>query len=191
MEDKMGCDIHMYIEKKDKEKGQWEAVDYSDDIDVGRDYDLFCFLAGVRCGEEPQHFERKGLPDDLSPEVREECEGWGSDGHSHSWLTLEELQTVNWEDDKAMIRQSGIMANYQWEKFEETIKKGKPDYSIIKTYWQAGGDPETSSYHEWNYPMKLEFKTFYVEVVKRLQNECKKEEDCKPSDIRIVFWFDN
>lgn len=179
---KMGCDIHLYVEKKINR--EWV---YADKIDVGRDYELFGFLAGVR-GEQ-QHFEQKGFPDDASPKVREICEGYGVDGHSHSWLTLEELQTVGWEDDKVMIKESGIMANKQWEKFQETIKIGKPDYSLRFPYWGAGEYLETpSSYHEWEVPITIEFKHFYEEVVKRLPTYCR---DCKPNEIRIVFWFDN
>ena len=183
----MGCDIHLYLEKKmqfrDGNPPRWV---YIEEIDVGRDYELFGFLAGVR--SDYQHFERKEtIPEDISPELRRELEDWGSDGHSHSWLTLEELQTVDWQDEQIMIPLSGIMDNDQWEAFDKSVKMGKPDYSLMYPYWAAGGDPKTSSYHEWEYPRKLELEHFYNKVVKRMQTVG----DCKPNEIRIVFWFDN
>ncbi len=33
----------------------------------------------------------KGLPDNVSIEVKTESDEWGIDGHSHSFLTLKEL----------------------------------------------------------------------------------------------------
>lgn len=180
----MGCDIHLYLEKKVDNK-EWA---YIEEGDVGRDYDLFGFLAGVRGYKEEQHFERKGLPDDMSAEVQKECNDYGSDGHSHSWLTLKELHTVDWNSDTFMIKKSGIMNNDQWEKFQDTVKAGKPDFSLTYPYWGAGGDEKTSSYHEWEVPIREEFKTFYDKVVQRLPACCIY---CRPDELRIVFWFDN
>lgn len=179
----MGCDIHLYIEKKIDEK-EWVYIGESDYN--GRDYELFGFMAGVRGSQ--QYFKQKGLPDDISSGVRKICVDYGSDGHSHSWLTLEELQSVDWESNKFMIQEDGIMADDQWEKFQETVKAGKPDYSLTYPHWGAGGDPKTSSYHEWGVPIIIEFKEFYEEVVKQLPTYCV---GYKPDEIRIVFWFDN
>lgn len=180
----VGCDIHLYIEKKVAGKG-WRLVE-TPDIYNGRNYDLFGFLAGVR--GDNQHFDQKGFPDDAGPELSEIREYYGSDGHSDSYLTLEELQTVDWESDTFMLPQYGIMDNVQWERFQESIKSGKPDYSLRYPYWQGGGDPKTSSYHKWKVPISIEFDDFYAQVIKELPIL---GDGCKPSDIRIVFWFDN
>lgn len=177
----MGCDIHMFIEKKIG--SEWMSMG---EIDVNRNYDLFAFLAGVR--GDGQHFARKGFPEDASQQVKEECWEYGSDGHSHSYLTLRELQTVNWDDETFMMDQEGIMPNEQWPKFEETVKAGKPDYNLLYPHWAAGGDPETSSYHEWQIPRKILLQDFNDKVMKFLPSLCI---DCTPDEIRIVFWFDN
>lgn len=105
----MGCDIHPYTEfKKD---GQWVTGDvwrvsvedreertnpvpkvpnrYS--IPRRRHYTWFGFLAGVRNNEFPQAVERRGMPDDCCPEVRARENAEASDAHSHSWITLAEM----------------------------------------------------------------------------------------------------
>jgi len=106
----MGCDIHLYIEKK--KNGQWIPAQgfmqtNSDDIpDVphhdrftDRHYCLFGYLAGVRHGAM-QHFQVKGFPLDASKEVQTIYDKWGVDAHTPSYLTKEELDTVNWRKDK-------------------------------------------------------------------------------------------
>jgi hypothetical protein len=102
----MGCDIHLVLEKKWNDR--WVGVtdfpyipvqvyggapDYKvvrgyPHYDVRhRDYDLFARLAGVR-GRGP---EPLGIPDDASDLARMEIEGWDSDGHSHSYCSLQEF----------------------------------------------------------------------------------------------------
>ena len=102
----MGADIHIYAERKLKD-GTWamckgytglssEAFDNDADRKYNffrvksRHYGYFAALAGVRgFGPDP-----KGLPDDVSPLVREEAEHWGVDGHSHSWYSAEEFVPI-------------------------------------------------------------------------------------------------
>jgi hypothetical protein len=125
----MGCDIHLMAEKKvyhyeDKERanGVWINIDkwseneghyeynekrkmailYEDRFYTGRNYNLFCALAGVRrnafYGEPKIISEPKGRPKDASKLVKSEIRSWGSDGHSHSYLTLKELKDFDWAD---------------------------------------------------------------------------------------------
>lgn len=71
---------------------------------VERNYGLFAALARVRWynrGDDgdagildPDFGEPRGLPEDVSPEVRRHSDGYGEDGHSHSWLSLRELSAV-------------------------------------------------------------------------------------------------
>jgi len=126
----MGCDIHLYIEKrvfaysdKDKENGFWVCQDkLSENEDFyiekdynppylfvkredefythGRNYNLFCALAGVRSyhfiGAPPLVSPPKGMPKDASKIVKKFKREYGSDGHTHSYLTLLELQRFDW-----------------------------------------------------------------------------------------------
>ena len=105
----MGADIHIYAEKK-LENGDWATFStfptislraYGVPVEEGksdiawptvtnRNYAFFAALAGVR-GHGP---EPRGLPDDISPLVAEEYEGWGQDGHSASWCSADEFLPI-------------------------------------------------------------------------------------------------
>jgi hypothetical protein len=53
---------------------------------TGRNYDLFAAIAGVRGGGPSP----KGIPDDASDLAHLAIAAYGSDGHSHTWLSEEE-----------------------------------------------------------------------------------------------------
>ena len=85
----MGCDIHGWVETKVGDK--WVAVKELKDLD--RNYERFGKLAGVRDdGPAP-----RGLPPDISDTTRLHVEGWGEDGHSHSWLPVAEAAKIFYE----------------------------------------------------------------------------------------------
>lgn len=108
----MGADIHIYAERKLKD-GTWSltkvlgfetksALRNEGDFVEGkgtpwlsyrvrtRHYNFFAALAGVR-GPGPHP---KGLPEDVSPYVKEEAERWDGDGHSHSWYSAAEFVPI-------------------------------------------------------------------------------------------------
>ncbi len=105
--DPMGCDIHLYNEKK--VNGKWITADANWGIqypeedptpDVpyeerysGRDYDLFGYLANVRKDSE-YAIDPRGLPEDVCLLVKTRSDQWDCDGHSHSYLTFTELQEL-------------------------------------------------------------------------------------------------
>lgn len=77
----MGADINSYIEMFDGEHWSWNRGDLFDNGSgpgggwtyhpFDRSYVLFGFLAGVRDRDVPQIHPCRGLPADLSPELRE------------------------------------------------------------------------------------------------------------------------
>ena len=87
----MGCDIHCYREKF--VDGKWVTNDeWKDEYSEGylsvpfetsfteRNYELFGLLSkGVRCDTD-HALEPRGVPFDVSPEVKAECERWDGDG---------------------------------------------------------------------------------------------------------------
>lgn len=104
----MGADIHAYVEIRTN--GTWSYVGgdaFPDNtrpekrycpFDGARDYGLFGFLADVRnYAGAPVIAEPCGLPPNVSPEVRAESGLWGSDGHSHTWLTLADLLAFDYD----------------------------------------------------------------------------------------------
>lgn len=104
----MGCDIHLFVEHRDKYKNWrdvykplkskygWHENYYAT---INRHYDLFAILADVRNSSNVKPISKpRGLPEDVSLGVKANADNDGSDGHSHSWLTLEELLSVDWKN---------------------------------------------------------------------------------------------
>lgn len=114
----MGCDIHMVLEIKDKTYDKWIGLHnypyfepdafmmYISDSDGvpndlaavrgmnfiirSRDYRMFAELAGVR-GHSYLGNKPNGVPKDASDLSLREIANWGSDGHSHSHLSLDDF----------------------------------------------------------------------------------------------------
>lgn len=102
----MGCDIHLVLERRHNDK--WVAVntfkghhvsamhrkegqfDWSYPIATSRNYARFAALAGVR-GDGPAP---RGVPEDASETTKYLVDYWGSDGHSHSWMSLVDAMSV-------------------------------------------------------------------------------------------------
>lgn len=82
----MGCDIHAHVEVKVKNKWlHW------DELKIERDYDLFEKMAGVRGDVKNAIAPPRGLPKDINPSTKLASDIEGIDGHSHSWLSIDEL----------------------------------------------------------------------------------------------------
>ena len=174
----MGCDIHSFAEKRNKKTGDWEKVKDAfslDDFDKKylnkekgehpfdwRNYSMFAFLAGVRNYDccEPLS-EPKGLPSDVSKEVKSEY-GDGVDWHSESFLTGKEL--LNFDYDKSF-----------WNR--RVSKQTSP------TSWTGAGLAEKGEGKILTYRENLGDMYFlHLKELKQLGN---------PEYVRIVFWFDN
>lgn len=110
----MGCDIHVHAERKEGDR--WVHVEvplldcghYKDEIFGGRQYGKFGFMAGVRNYSAITPLsEPRGVPDDASDETRSDYESWDMDAHSASWLSLQEMEAVNYEqsvEDRRCMR---------------------------------------------------------------------------------------
>ena len=191
----MGCDIHMYIEKM--RNGKWVPAQGFVEIDDGvidvpyndrfsdRDYLLFGMLAGVRDSTN-QMFEPKGFPSDASPELNAVYKGWEPVAHTPSYLTLAELNGLNWDGSAIIIKR--MFQKNQLKAFRNSVKKGDPDYSIIQSWCSWASDRENWVEAEIQVPMKYQFSRFYYNVVSRLHSYDRR---CNENEIRIVFWFDN
>jgi hypothetical protein len=102
----MGCDIHWYSETK--RNGQWECdqahtfklldlvCNYPEmDSFPGRDRDYWFFgllQPGVRSRWDWSFPEREAIPDNLSKEIKTIWDLWSTDGHSHGYVTREEIK---------------------------------------------------------------------------------------------------
>ncbi len=100
-------------DKWGKKDDTW-SVGWNDQYYGSRNYALFSILADVRGNEKPLD-EPRGIPDDVSTGYKYVCDAWDSDGHSHSYFTLEELLQVDWSKYK----------EYYVSEFLETIEDMK------------------------------------------------------------------
>lgn len=83
----MGTDIHAKIET------QMSGVWWQDaSIEIGRNYDLFGLMAGVR-GTDAPLFPPRGLPEDVNVQTERDAER--TEGYTPSWLTIREVEKIN------------------------------------------------------------------------------------------------
>lgn len=194
----MGCDIHLYLEQKQtvRSVSTWVNVDnYRPDpynpgefihVDCydSRNYDLFAILADVRNRQEVEPIAQpRGVPDDMSKEVRGEYERWEGDGHSHSHFTLKELIDAR-DSGKYSRTYSGLIGLEQ----REALDRGE-----FPTSWCQGTNMPGFERRTWTEP-----GSHLDDLVEKLTARYR-EEFCRWGDLdlkdaekfRIVFWFDN
>ncbi|RLK09645.1 hypothetical protein DER29_6198 [Micromonospora sp. M71_S20] len=150
----MGCDIHAYVETRTN--GTWAYAGdntFPDNefpkekqcpFDGARDYGLFGFLADVRnYSESPVIAEPRGLPADVSAEVRAKSDDWNVDGHSHTWLTLAELLAFDYDQTFADQRGEGepqvktvrrFLHDWYFGRLDLLAKLGAPD-DVRIVFW--------------------------------------------------------
>jgi hypothetical protein len=94
----------------------------------GRNYYLFGILAGVRGngGDFGPISEPRGIPSDVSRSVQVILDDWGSDGHSESYFTLQELLDVDWDKYKKDDWLDEFMDTI------ESLKKVDPDPNKVR-----------------------------------------------------------
>ncbi len=188
----MGCDIHLYKEKK--VNGVWVTADdgwedkYGEGLDlpfdannIGRDYNLFGLLANVR-RDCVISFKPRGIPFNACDNVRNASDQYDTDGHSHSYLTLNELKEV-WEVLPDMTNTvSGMMHVDQHTTLMESINGGTPDWDLMYPYCQGS-----------NHPAYVEFEIEVPAVydLSGLKLMIDLFDGIDGDDHRFVFWFDN
>jgi hypothetical protein len=220
----MGCDIHFHVEKKTDQgwvraepqvkneyydKWDDEPEFKREDFYDGRNYSLFAMLADVRNGYglEPITATR-GIPKDVSDDVRQEHDDWGIDGHSHGWLSLRELLTVPWHE-KQLTHQGWVMPDEfdRWDKYGRdpeswcqgvggrNVRHIEPD-EMRALIADGTIDPRAEkgpiSYYthiSWGQSWAKSAAGFMPTLV-RMANVAMVE-GLDLDSIRAVFWFDN
>jgi len=133
----VGCDIHVHVEIKIK--GEWHHYNHPD---VDRNYQLFGRMAGVRGTDEPIA-ELRGLPQDVTKATAFDRQvHWGSDAHSVSWLTAEEVGQLEEEMKTVGYREADfgyLFGNHFYclkkypEEFDRHRDEGFDDARIV--FW--------------------------------------------------------
>ena len=142
----MGCDIHLYVEKKVDGKWQFQGkLTENDCISFegpsfydGRNYNLFAILADVRnCrgfagiktgkGFNPIS-DPRGFPEDASAECKALVESWDCDGHSHSYHTLRQLLNYDWTQSTTLQGWCSMVEWERWSRWDRKQGKGPDSY---------------------------------------------------------------
>lgn len=234
----MGTDIHLYVERRNgagwKSCDVWEddeyepgqkTVPYGKHFYDARNYDTFAILADVRNGrgfagvDTGDGFipisEPRGLPDDLSPELRAEADA-GLD-HTPSWLTVRELLEYDWTRVTTKRGWVNGPEYAEWASYQKGRGLGPRSWSggvaggnvehldetemaarvanirelfkgqTHEAMQQALRDRLGSKYClvSWQIPYYRAASSFLSECLPRLWQLGK------PEDVRIVFWFDS
>lgn len=166
----MGCDIHAIKEKKDK-YGYWINVG---DPEIGRNYEMFAVLAGVRNYNDITPIsEPKGPLEliDCSNEyyaMEKQSEG---DAHSHSYVTLRELKAF---DLNQVIDDHNLVLKKEEEgKVVETC--------LYTTGKHLGSVGKRKILSLWN------DKENWLRIIKELEDVSGGNDE----DARLCFFFDN
>jgi|GEM_PF-1753100 len=208
----MGCDIHVFLERKNKNK--WEDAnlyqrnyykathpDDEEDKDFnrldcynGRNYNLFAALADVRNhGYIKPINQPKGIPEDASKEVKKELTEWELDAHSISYFTLQELldSRSNYQE---IINSGFITKEYAKLLDEKNIIPAEWSQDVYENGIRGGEKGSNYVWREWTTKYDLLAPlidgiintlclTFYYDGKKRVLENAV--------NFRIVFWFDN
>jgi hypothetical protein len=189
----MGCDIHAVIERKSTHR--WLC---SGDPDIGRNYEMFAALAGVRNrdGITPVA-EPRGFPsfkdwvdghsngerwmrfatweDQPCSSIVDKAETYGLDGHSHSWLTLAEIKAY---DTDQVIYDSRLILSRD--------KSGRAKALCTATSGEHFGPVGKTKILRW--PGEEEPES-WLRLIRYMEQA--KWDGQTDDEIRLVFFFDN
>lgn len=187
----MGCDIHFVTEIL--REGKWLVVEENSKTLGNRNYSTFAFLANVRNNFGTKGFDSKGSPEDMSAEAKKFVEEYGEDGHSHSYLTLQELIEKD-KTDYCSVK-CKILKDF-YDKFIElggvipegmSIEEYKPQ-SIVDCFRFA---VEETILVKWQ-PAEAATKDYPIfKIIEELKEIANIHSIADFSNIRIVFFFDN
>jgi len=163
-----------------------------------RNYDLFAMLADVRNGrgfagvKTGDGFnpiaDPKGIPEDASDEAKDFMDSYGGDGHSHSYFTLAELKSYDW--DQISIKQ-GVIPLGQYNALKGTGKGPESWCGMIGGPDILVSEPEeitaatTHVFYRWAIKYRDHAENFLSKTIPALESLGE------PEKVRILFFFDN
>jgi hypothetical protein len=209
----MGCDIHLYIEYKSKEKDfgkykykqQWQS--FGGKINPGRNYAMFALMANVRNyyndGKLPVLIEPRGMPADSSFHSTSDNRCYISNGGSGSDVPMETAK--RWVENGSSQFIYGVNGEPYWvtnpdwhshswlmtDEFENIISK----YLELETGWHKERVGQHNNMvredniqpDSWMYaPPDMNIEPTYQAILASM----KRFEELGYY-ARIVFWFDN
>jgi hypothetical protein len=168
----MGCDIHCYIQYKEKNQTSDYWFSFGGQFNPGRNYTMFGILANVREHDLPKYYDPKGLPD-----------------HKLSWSIEEDLYLHITEDGQG-DNEATLENALQWRRPIINDMDGKP-YKVEHPDWHSHSwltTDELKKAYSWykketGWKVGLEYRVL-LSIMKALENKGK-------NDVELVFWFDN
>lgn len=217
----MGCDIHGWIEvRKYNWSEDWDACMDIQSI-VGRNYRMFGALFDVRNYDQfNSTAPDRGLPADVSDEVKAAYEHWENDAHSASWITLQEIKNINWDEcgespsERIDAYKEGsdqpFMSFYSSSDFTadeyrlldagETVTKHSGMHQCTLTYKRNVKKKADAKSSDWDLVFSImeQLQAYYDEDVKSYTHDAQIVDE-KPvvapyvdtSRVRLVVWFDS
>lgn len=207
----MGCDIHGLVEVnwygKYEEQYEEDPVDWLCAIDnvgmwVGRNYDLFGMLFGVRNYANFNPIApKRGIPEEGSERLEDRLEPYIEENrigavscHSPSYLTLKELNQIDWEtttekedsririydeDDELQMKAAGIGS-----LSDEEVQRIEDGEEVVK----EGSDGEVRKYRQEKMKKEDALSGAWEKLIEQMEmfGETYGEEN-----VRLVVWFDN
>jgi len=182
-----------------------------------RNYHAFGILAGVRNKSFEPIIEPRGLPQNISNEIKILSAQWGYDGHSHSYYELAELLNFDWNRTKHFEGYLDLPAYLEFKaggvipwgyKEQCQIDRGEvrgitaeeADLALKNKEYKipTKKNPAPNIYHDskltylMNPYVFVEWEETYRHRIGGYFDFFKMlEEYGDPEKIRIVFWFDN
>lgn len=200
----MGCDIHAVIERRKTYGEDYHRWQNAGEPDIGRDYEVFAALAGVRNsdGIEPispprglpgvtgVHVDDSGFTGDCREQPCYEFEayylhGWRQDAHSASWVTLAEVKAY---DAEQMVEDSSVIT-------ARDADSGRV-LSTARGVWRGGRDvtaelERVGTRRIFSWPGHDEDAPTAWDRLIAAMERAKPDENTTDDEIRLVFFFDN
>ena len=183
----------MYKEKR--VDGKWVTADegWCDEYDEGVldvpsgnrftccDYDLFGLLANVRT-DTGFNQERRGLPFNMCDDLKSLSKSYGEDGHSHSFMYLEEMKDLWLMLQSKNVTVEGMKDSKELVLLKESLASENPNYDLIYPYCGSANIP---SYERFEIELPASYK------LSSLKQLIDMFDDVDGDNHRIVFWFDS
>ncbi len=146
--------------------------------------------------------QSRGIPDDVSATLRTH-RGFrpdDTDEHSHSWLTLAELQAFDWEQHKVFV--DSLSETQRVDPKYMIRKLGERDESMLEIIAQSEKTPEMQAKFEaerndWIFYKDTVYSMTYRSLLDPdfaelgVQMQLLIPDGGTAADVRIVYFFDN
>lgn len=204
----MGCDIHGWVEVNNY--GHWYEYINAGHL-LHRNYEMFGILFGVRnYGNFVPIAEGRGIPLDASNVVKADYERWGADVHSPSFITFDEIMSINWWErgtdltDRVYCFRKGEVNWFSAFGWSSTLSN--EDYAILDRgesiernniiYKRLVFTRATELSSDWEllFSMMQQLDRYVRSgdrEYKTIESRNLPSTEVSPSRVRLVVWFDN